>query len=143
MTVETSPPTARVLDVGNCDLDHPAIRGMLASQFDVAVDRARVIDEAKAALRERAYDLVLVNRRIDADNADGLDLVRHIRSEPGLARTPIMLISNHGWAQQAAIACGAEEGFGKDALNARSTLECLSRFLPRRSGPPTAPGARR
>ncbi|MCG3127553.1 MAG: hypothetical protein CHACPFDD_02415 [Phycisphaerae bacterium] len=122
-----------VLDVGNCDPDHGAMRAMLTTSFDVEVDRVMFVDEALVALAKRAYRLVLVNRRIFADDSDGSELIRRMKSSPALRDVPIMLVSNHADAQAAAKAAGAEPGFGKAALSEAATRELLARYLPPRA----------
>ncbi len=122
-------PQPRVLDVGNCDPDHGAIRRMLESAFGASVERVMFVHEALAALRRGTYDLVLVNRLIFADNSEGLALVRAMKADAALAGTPIMLISNYPEAQAAATSAGAAPGFGKAAIGAPATLELLARWL--------------
>lgn len=127
---------ARVLDVGNCDPDHAAIRGMLERTFAVAVDRVMHVDQALAAMRRARYHLVLVNRLIFADGSPGIDLIRRARADAALADVPIMLVSNHADAQAAAVAAGGVEGFGKASIGACETIERLARHLPRNAGTP-------
>lgn len=119
----------RVLDVGNCDPDHGAIRAMLVNHFDVQVDRVMFVPEALAAIDGARYDLVLVNRVIFADDSDGLALIRALRPRPE-PKPPVMLISNFGTAQEQAIAAGACPGFGKSAVNDAETIDRLSEMLP-------------
>lgn len=119
----------RVLDVGNCNPDHAAMRSMLTTHFDAEVHRVMFVHEALIALRSATFALVLVNRRIFADDSDGLDLVRAIQSDPALSATPIMLISNFPDAQQGAIAAGAIQGFGKADMDSPETLARLSEFF--------------
>lgn len=124
--------TPRVLDVGNCDADHAAIRGLLTRHFDVSVERVMFVAQALAALRQGAYALVLVNRRIFADDSDGLALVSAMRDDAALSATPVMLVSNYADAQARAVAAGAVPGFGKAALSAAATVERLRGYLPSR-----------
>ena len=119
----------RVLDVGNCDPDHASIRRMIEGRFEAAVDRAEKLDDALVALRSRAYDLVLVNRKLDIDYSDGLAVIQAIKADAALAATPCMLVTNHAEHQQTAVAAGAEPGFGKDQLDDEETLRRLSQFL--------------
>ena len=119
----------RVLDVGNCDLDHGAIRRMLTGAFDVDVERVMFVADALAASRARPFDLILVNRLIFADGSPGIELVRQLQGDPALRPTPVMLISNYADAQATAVAAGARPGFGKAALAAPETLERLREFL--------------
>jgi CheY-like chemotaxis protein len=119
----------RVLDVGNCDLDHGNLERFLKSHFAVEVVRARRRDEALALLRQQPFDLVLVNRLLDEDGSEGLEVIRQIKADPELAAVPCMLISNYPEYQQAAVAAGAEYGFGKKELHASQTQERLARYL--------------
>ena len=119
----------RVLDVGNCDLDHGNIVRFLTRHFDVEVVRARRADEALARLREQPFALVLVNRLLDEDGSEGLKIIRQIKADPALAAVPCMLISNYPEYQQAAVAAGAEYGFGKKELDMPQTRARLARFL--------------
>ena len=116
-------PAKRVLDAGQCDLDHAAICAVLVSRFGADVDRAHTIDQALAMLRKRVYDLILVNRILHLDRSEGIELVRRLRSDPALSKVPVMLISNYPQAQQEAVEAGADPGFGKDALHDPAT-EC-------------------
>lgn len=125
--------TGNVLDVGNCDPDHAAIRALLTSNFDVQLDRVMFVEDALRQMSATTYDLVLVNRRIFADDSDGLALIIAMKAEPRLANTPVMLISNYPDAQSRAVAAGAVPGFGKAALGAAATLDALARYLPRKS----------
>jgi len=119
----------RVLDVGNCVPDHAAIRSLLERQFGAEVVQAHGPDDALAELRRGPFDLVLINRKLDQDYSDGMDIVKSIKSDAALAKTPVMLITNYADHQAAAIAAGAEQGFGKLSLNQPETIERLGRFL--------------
>ena len=75
---------------------------------------------AVEAVRQGDFDLVLVNRILDADGSSGLALVRELKQtdEPRVANTPVMLVSNFAEARHQAEALGALPGFGKDDLYA-------------------------
>jgi len=103
----------RVLDVGNCVPDHAAIRTMLERNFRAEVVQADGPGDALAALRKQPFDLVLVNRKLDQDYSDGLDVIKHIKADAKLSAVPCMLITNYADQQQAAVAAGADYGFGK------------------------------
>jgi CheY-like chemotaxis protein len=118
-----------VLAVGNCDPDHAALRRLLVSHFDVEVTRVMFVEEALHALALRPYDLVLVNRRIFADNSDGAELIQRMKTQNSTAAIPVMLISNFADAQDAAVAAGAVPGFGKAALDRPETVARLSAWL--------------
>ena len=119
----------RVLDVGNCVPDHAAIRSLLEGAFGAEVVQAHGQDDALAALRKGAFDLVLVNRKLDQDYSDGMEIIQTIKTDPALAKTPVMLITNYEDHQAAAVAAGAEPGFGKLSLRAPQTIERLGKFL--------------
>src|SRR5262245_14904907 len=101
----------RVLDVGNCAPDHAAIRQMLEDTFGVEVAQTHGPDDTLALLRRQAIDLVLVNRKLDEDYSDGLDIIRAIKGDRHLAAVPCMLITNYVDQQDAAVAAGAVRGF--------------------------------
>lgn len=119
----------RVLDVGNCSPDHGAISSVLKKHFGATVVQAHGPDDALAALRQDKFDLVLVNRKLDQDYSDGLEIIKKIKADKALAATPCMLITNYAEHQAAAIAAGAEPGFGKLALSAPETIERLRKHL--------------
>lgn len=121
--------TKRVLDVGQCDYDHAKIRAFLEANFAVAIDRAEVPEEALAALRKRQYDLVLVNRKLDSDYSDGVEIIRQMKADAALAAVPVMLVTNYKDHQAAAVALGAFEGFGKLEYAKPETKEKLVPFL--------------
>ena len=119
----------RILDVGNCGPDHAAICDMLTRWFDAELVRAHGSEDTLRALRDQAFDLVLVNRKLDRDYSDGLDVIRQIKSDPQLANVPVMLISNYDEHQQAAVTAGAVRGFGKLQLDSDETRERLAAVL--------------
>lgn len=119
----------RVLDVGQCGFDHGALRQLIEGQFAAEVVQAHRCDEALQRLKNEQFDLVLVNRKLDADYSDGLEVVRAIKADRALADTPVMLVSNYPDAQEAAVAAGAEPGFGKLELAQPATREKLRPFL--------------
>jgi CheY-like chemotaxis protein len=121
--------TKQVLNVGQCAFDHASITRLLAQQFSAHVISADGLADAIALLHEGPWDLVLVNRQLDADGSDGLDVIRRIKSDTQLAKIPVMLVSNYPEYQQEATAAGAEPGFGKRDLAAPATRERLANFL--------------
>lgn len=125
-------PTARVLDVGNCDPDHAMISQMLRANFDVHIDRVMFVDDALARMRENRYDLVLYNRLVFEDSSEGIQLLKQAKADPVLKNVPIMMISNFEDAQAASVAAGAEPGFGKKSVSAASTVKLLTKYLPRK-----------
>ena len=122
---------ARVLDVGNCDADHGAIRRMLEANFRAQVVRAHEPGDSLALLRSQPFDLVLVNRKLDRDDSDGLPIIEAIQADPKLRGIPCMLITNYAEHQQAAVRAGAVEGFGKRELASSQTRAKLAAILER------------
>ena len=119
----------RVLDVGNCGVDHSAIRTMLEKTFHSEVVQVDGPEDALAALRNEPFDLVLVNRKLDQDYSDGLDVIKRIKGDSKLSAVPCMLITNYPDQQELAVSAGAERGFGKKELYADQTRSRLSEFL--------------
>jgi CheY-like chemotaxis protein len=119
----------RLLDVGNCVPDHTAIRSLVTSYFDVEVHQAHDAEDTLAQMREQSFDLVLINRKLDRDYSDGIEILRQIKADLQLAETPVMLITNYPDHQQAAVEAGAEYGFGKLELSEPATREKLAKFL--------------
>jgi CheY-like chemotaxis protein len=122
-------PTRKVLSVGQCAADHTSIRWLLQGEFNATVVPARSAADALAELRRNAYDLVLVNRVLDADGTSGLDLIRALNAAEALRQVPVMLVSNYAEAQREAEAAGARPGFGKAELNQPATAERLRQIL--------------
>lgn len=118
-----------VLDVGNCAPDHAAIRRMLTKNFDVEVLQTDGSSDTLETLRSRAVDLVLINRKLDMDYSDGVEILKTIKADPALAVLPVMIVTNYEEHQEAAMAIGAVRGFGKLSLNASDTLERLRTLL--------------
>ncbi len=118
-----------ILDVGNCDPDHGSICRLLQNNFDVNVVRTHGMDDAIAALGERTFDLILVNRLMDRDGASGLAIIERIKGDSEFGSTPVMMITNFAEHQEYAAAAGAEAGFGKAELGDAATLERLRPFL--------------
>ncbi len=119
----------RVLDVGNCVPDHAAIRRLLETTFHADVAQADGSADALALLKQEPFDLVLVNRKLDMDYSDGLDIIQQIKADAALAKLPCMLITNYPDQQQVAVAAGAEYGFGKKELHTPTTHSRLAKFL--------------
>ena len=82
----------RVLDVGQCDFDYDNISRMLSEELGADVKRAATSEEAIRAVRAGHYDLVLVNRVLDADGASGLDFIQRLLSTEDRRATPTMMV---------------------------------------------------
>jgi CheY-like chemotaxis protein len=119
----------RVLDVGQCSPDHATIRAYLTRNFDCEVVQTHGADDTLEQLRSGRFDLILINRKLDADYSDGIEIIRRIKADPATADVPVMLITNYPEHQDAAIAAGAVRGFGKLEYNKPETLEALTAVL--------------
>lgn len=119
----------QVLSVGQCGPDHSSISRFLKSNFDVVISTADTIADALYDLRAAKYDLVLVNRKLDADYSDGSELIRLMKADPLLMELPVMLVSNYPEHQANAVALGAEPGFGKLELGKSDVVARLEPFL--------------
>ena len=119
----------RVLDVGNCSLDHGSIRNYLERTFAAEVVQAHGPADTHELLASQQFDLVLVNRKLDHDYSDGLDIIQQIKADARHAHVPCMLITNYPEHQEAAVAAGATHGFGKKQLHDEQTHARLAKFL--------------
>lgn len=119
----------RVLDIGNCAPDHAAIRGLVEGHFEAVVDQAHRWNDAEPAIRSGQYHLVLINRKLDIDYSDGVDILRKLKADPQLQHLPVMLITNYADHQQAAVELGALLGFGKLELHLPATRQKLAAAL--------------
>ena len=121
--------TKRVLDVGNCQPDFATITDFLSDRFHCEVDQAHGLEDTLAALRERDYVLVLVNRKLDRDYSDGIEIIRLLKADDDSRHVPVMLVTNYPEHQDEAVASGALRGFGKLELDRPETLEKLQALL--------------
>ena len=119
----------KVLDVGQCNADNHSISALLQKHFDVEVDRSHSLDQAIESAASTAYDLILINRLLDADGSTGMDVLASLKSNPASADAPVMIVSNYQDAQDKAMENGAVEGFGKSALGSAETLAKLKQYL--------------
>jgi len=117
------------LSVGQCLADHSGLSRTLRQAFGAEVVPAADADEALGRLRREKFALVLVNRVFDADGASGLEFIRRVAAEEGLAPPPVMLVSNYDDAQRAAVAAGAAPGFGKADLGRPEMLARVGDYL--------------
>ena len=122
-------PTKRVLDVGNCDMDHGNLRRLIEGSFDAKLVRCHTQGEALDALRAAGASLVLINRQLDHDLTEGIDVIRAIKGDPDLAATPCLMLTNFPEFRQAAMEVGGEPGFGKRDLFHPDTRVLLARYL--------------
>ncbi len=107
---------SRILSVGQCHADHPAITRFLRNVGEVEVTPAQTAADAQNAAQDSQFDLILVNRIFDLDGGSGLDLIQSLKADPQTASVPVMLVSNYPDAQAKAVSFGAISGFGKSEL---------------------------
>ena len=121
--------TKTLLDCGNCGPDFNSIRQMVKSNFGASVVQAHGTEDTLAMLREKKIDLVTVNRKLDRDYTDGLDVIKAIKADPDVGSVPIMLVTNYEEHQESAMALGCVRGFGKLSIGDDATRELLEPFL--------------
>jgi two-component system chemotaxis response regulator CheY len=117
----------RVLSVGQCGPDHGSISRVLDRHFSADVVAADTHAEAISLLDSTTFDLALINRVGDLDGAQGLELIRSLKSRGCVV--PLMLVSNYADAQSEAISLGALPGFGKADLSRTKPPEALDAAL--------------
>lgn len=118
-----------LVDCGNCGPDFTAIRQMVEANFDATAVQTHGAEDTLELLRQQKIDLVTVNRKLDRDYSDGMDVIQQIKSDPEVGEIPVMLVTNYEEHQQAAIAAGCLRGFGKLSLGDPATRELLEPFL--------------
>jgi CheY-like chemotaxis protein len=119
----------RVLDVGQCGPDHASIRSYLTRNFDCEVVQVHGADDALAQLKGGKFDLVLVNRKLDADYSDGTEVIRKLKADSETASVPVMLVTNYPDHQETAIGLGAIRGFGKLEFDKPETRDRIAAAL--------------
>jgi CheY-like chemotaxis protein len=119
----------KILSIGQCVPDHGSISRFLQSNFDVQIEKCDTAPAAIDRLRQQPFDLVLINRKLDSDYTDGVEILRTIKADAQLAATPVMLVSNYPEHQENAVALGAEYGFGKAELGSSDVVARLEPFL--------------
>ncbi len=112
-----------VLNVGQCRPDTAAITHFLTSNFDVKVVNTDLPADSLQALQDHEVDLVLINRKLDADYSDGMEILAAVKNDPTTAEIPVMLVSNFPEWQDKAVDAGATYGFGKAELNSSEVVE--------------------
>ncbi len=118
----------KVLSVGQCAADQASISTVLRG-LGAEVDGSGTIQDALEVLSQEPYDLVLVNRILDATDDEGIELVKRMQDSPYLRDVPVMVVSNFDSAQIEAVSMGAVQGFGKAALDEPATATLLSKYL--------------
>ncbi len=117
-----------VLIVGHCDLDNPQITSLIVKNFSAEVTRVKLLKKTIGYLEKQDYDLVIINRIGAFDQEGGLELIKEIKKD-GRFNTPLLMVTNYKDQMHKAIESGAVEGYGKDKLNDKKTLELLSKYL--------------
>lgn len=123
-----------VLSVGQCRPDGAAISHYMKTNFGATVIAVDLPGEALSALESNPIDLVLINRKLDVDMSDGLEILKSIRSTSSKRDVPVMLVSNYPDWQDKAVQMGASYGFGKAELNRPETRARLAAVLETTTG---------
>ncbi len=121
--------TKTLVDCGNCGPDYNAIRQMVNANFGAVVIQTHGAEDTLEMLRTRQVDLITVNRKLDRDYSDGIEIIRQLKADPATAAVPVMLVTNYEEQQEKAIELGAVHGFGKLALRDDETRERLAPYL--------------
>jgi CheY-like chemotaxis protein len=118
-----------LLDCGNCGPDFNSVRQMAKANFGASVLQTHAAEDTLEMLRTRKIDLVMVNRKLDRDYSDGLEVVKAIKADAEVASVPVMLVTNYEEHQLSAIEAGCVRGFGKLAINEPGTLDAIEPYL--------------
>jgi len=118
-----------LIDCGNCGPDYNAIRQMVQANFEAVVLQTHGLEDTLELLAQREVALITVNRKLDRDYSDGLEVIRGIKADPRFASVPVMLVTNYDEYQEAAEKEGAVWGFGKLTVRDPKTIERLQPFL--------------
>lgn len=118
-----------VLSVGQCRPDNAALSHFLKSNFDVEMLTSDLPADTQATISEQQIDLVLINRKLDADYSDGMEILKSLKASETTADIPVMLVSNFPEWQEKAVAEGAVYGFGKSELTSAETIERVQSAL--------------
>lgn len=118
-----------VVDCGNCGPDYQAIRRMIESRFDARVVQTHGAEDTLELIQRETVSLICVNRKLDRDYSDGIDVIRAIKSHEAGQDIPVMLVTNYEEHQELAMQIGAARGFGKLSLQEAETHELLRAHL--------------
>lgn len=121
--------TKRVLSVGQCLPDASALSRFLSTHFEVHIEEADVEQDTLHKLKATSYDLVMINRKLDADYSDGIELIQKIKNSPDLKPCTLMLVSNYPEYQEQAVGVGAAYGIGKNEYRDPETVARLQPYL--------------
>ena len=119
----------RVLSIGQCGFDHGQISALLRREFGAETVAAATLPQAQQLLDRELPSLILVNRILDIDGGDGMEIVRRLCASEKSNGVPVMLVTNYPEYQAEAGALGAKPGFGKSELGRPETLDKLRAFL--------------
>ncbi len=113
-----------VMSVGQCIKDHILLSNLFG-ELGFEMEKVDIPEEAYKKLKNNSslYDLVLINRKIDIDYSDGIELLKKIKSDPDTQNVKVMIVSNYPEVQQEAVKNGAIYGFGKAELQNTETKE--------------------
>ncbi len=103
-TINNESKKSRVLDVGNCGYDHGKISQMLQRNFNAEVISADSASETLERLARESFDLILVNRKLDHDYSDGIEVIKLLKNHPEFSAIPVMMITNYPEHQEQAVA---------------------------------------
>lgn len=118
------------MNVGHCVPDHLAIQKLLNS-MGIEVEKMDTAKDTIESLKKNRnkYSLVLINRKLDLDYSDGIELLKKIKSDPEIQHHKVMVISNYKEVQSKAVELGALYGFGKSELDKQETKERILKAL--------------
>ena len=119
----------KVLSIGNCDFDNGSLHNMLQGTFQAELKMVEDLSQAERLLRTQPFALVIVNRKLEVDGSEGLEVIRALKQQPEFADLPLMLLTNYPEYAAQAEAIGAVPGFGKATLNSPQARERLAKFL--------------
>lgn len=119
----------RVLSVGQCVPDSNSLVRFLTSHFDVDIELSDVEIDTIKKIKNQSYDLVLINRKLDADYSDGIELIQKIKSSTEVKPCTMMLVSNYPEYQDEAVQAGAEYGISKNEYQKVESVERLKPYL--------------
>ena len=119
----------KILLVGHCGPDGSYLRSAVrAALGDVRFLQANDNAQLQKSLVD-GVDLALFNRDLgyDLDPATGVEMIGALRAQYPALR--MMLVSNHPDAQAAAVAAGAQPGFGKRQIGTPRVTEAIRAAL--------------
>jgi len=117
-----------MLSIGQCSPDHSSLTALCEKHFEVTIETADSHADAIQKAGDNEYDLILVNRILDATGTEGMKIIRELKNGESSA-APLMLVSNYPESQTEAVAAGAVQGFGKAALDEQTTIDLLAIYL--------------